>query len=82
MMNHRRDAVELPATLERLISALERLTGRIPLGHALTLIGAIGVLLTSAMVFTVWRIEAERTRHEFDADAVRLQMLLQDRLMQ
>ena len=81
-MNHRRDAVELPALMERLISALERLTGKIPLSRALPLIVAIGVVLTSAMVLTVWRIEAKRVQHEVDADAVRLRLLLQDRLTQ
>lgn len=81
-MNDRRDPVELPAPIERLIMGLERLTGRIPLGHAMGLIGVIGAGLTAAVVWTVWQIEAERTAHEFEADAARLQMLVQDRLTQ
>ncbi len=81
-MNERRHPVELPAAVERLILRLERLTGRIPMVHAMTLIGAIGAGLTAAMVWTVWQIESERTAHEFEADAVRLQMLVQDRLAQ
>jgi PAS domain S-box-containing protein len=71
---------QLPARLERLLRRLERVTGQLPLSHAVSAILAIGVLLTAALTTAVWWVEGQRTLNEFDADVGRIQLLIQDRL--
>jgi len=71
---------DLPQTVVKLLDRLERWTGRIPMGRAVSGILIVGVAATALVVSGVWWTEQYRAGQAFEATAGRLQTLAQDRL--
>ena len=70
----------VPAPVLRALHALERFTGRMPVGRTMALILAVGLVFTALTTSAVWWVERQRIALEFEASAARFQMLVQDRL--
>jgi len=71
---------DLPDTVLRLLQRLERLTGRVPMGRAVAFIVSVGLGLTALAAGAVWWAERTRAHQAFNAAAVRVQALMQDRM--
>jgi PAS domain S-box-containing protein len=69
--------VELPEAVIQVMGRLERWTGRISLRRAVLNILAVGLLMTSLAVGTVWWAEQQRQRQAFDGASRRLDDLVQ-----
>jgi PAS domain S-box-containing protein len=71
---------DLPEPVVKLLDRLERLTGRVPMGRAVSGILIVGLAATALVVAAVWWVEQYRAEQAFEATAGRLQALAQDRL--
>ncbi len=73
---------DLPSGVLRVLQWLERISGHMTVTHAVGLIVATGLVLTSLTTGAVWWVERWRMQHEFEAAGARFQMLVQDRIDQ
>lgn len=71
---------DVPESMIRAFGRLERLTGRIPLGQAMTAIALIGLLVTGLLMTLIWSAERQRQQDEFGAQVTRYQLTVQSRL--
>jgi PAS domain S-box-containing protein len=72
--------VELPEAVIQVMGRLERWTGRMSLRRAVLNIVALGLLMTSLAVGTVWWAEQHRHRMAFEAASHRLHELVQTQI--
>jgi PAS domain S-box-containing protein len=71
---------DLPESVLRVLTGLERVTGRMPVARTMALIVAVGFTLTSMLTAAVWWVEHQRAQQEFAYAAARFQAMVQDRL--
>lgn len=70
----------LPERALQLVVGLERLTGRIPLAHAVAFIVGVGLCLTGLVTGVVWWAEQQRADMEFRVRVTHFQSLVQGRI--